>query len=743
MLKLALCAIIISWVSIGIAFSQNVVSQRNGTSASIDPSTGVFRIAFVHPSWVFTGSVQGVVSNVGRDSGNDSMGSYRELKFDLVDGRRSRGGIRVYEKAPLALFTFTFIDLCDSLPPYFPAFTGIPDSLVMFTYSEREFGSPPLFGRPGDSGDHSGPVVLFDGNRNACILSPASDFMIADIVSGNSSLKCGLNRGVKQIPAGFSYQMILVADTGINRTWDAWGRALTNIHQKKRPANDADAGLKYLGYWTDNGATYYYHYHPEFGYEGTLLAVKRHDDEIHVPVRYMQLDSWWYAKGYDNPDGTTERAGKRIDELPASPWNRFGGLLTYEPPPDLFAQGIQGFHDSIGLPLVTHNRWISRESPYRTGYRISGIGAVDTNWWNMIMTSISRWGVTTYEQDWLDRIYKFSPEFSTTPGTAESFMDDMARATGSSGLTMQYCMALPRHYLQGGAEYSNLTSIRVSGDRFEKSKWKEFLYGSRMASALGIWPWCDVFMSSETPNILLATLSAGMVGIGDSIGSENLRNISMSVRSDGVIVKPDAPVVPLDISYHGDSRNDGVRVGSTFTDHGASLRTIYVFAYADSASHGDLNVSTSQLGLKGKTFRYDFLSGSGGEIDPHQPCRILTAADEWSYNVFVPISGNGIAFIGDPGKFVTCGKQRIARLDAAGSGIRAIIRLASGERTVTLCGSAPRDLAVEAIGGSVTDKKFNRSTHLFSFEIHPSEHLPYRAVNGDTVAEIPLTISIR
>jgi len=742
-MKLAFCASILLCIFIGVVFSQSVVPQGYGISAGLDPSTRVFRIAFVHPSWVFTGSVQGVVSNLEHDSGSDGAGSYHELKFDLVDGRRFKGGIRLYEKHPVVLFTFTFIDPVDSLPPSYPAFTGIPDNLVMLTYSEREFGSPPLFEKPVDSADHSGPVVLFDKNRNTCILSPASDFMIADIVSAHSSLKCGMNPGVKHIPAGFSYQMILVADTGINRTWETWGHALTDLHHKKRPANDADAGLKYLGYWTDNGATYYYHYNPEYGYEGTLLAVKRHYDAVHIPIRYMQLDSWWYAKGYDNPDGTSERAAKRVDELPASPWNRFGGLLTYEPPPDLFADGIQGFHDSIGLPLITHNRWISRESPYCSTYRISGIGAVDTNWWNTIMTTISRWGVTTYEQDWLDRIYKFSPDFSTTPKTAEAFMDDMARASSNSGLTMQYCMALPRHYLQGGATYSNLTSIRVSGDRFEKSKWKEFLYASRMASALGIWPWCDVFMSSETPNILLASLSAGMVGIGDTIGCENLRDIFMSVRSDGVIVKPDAPIVPIDISYIRDSKNDGVRIGSTFTDHGASLRTTYVFAYADSASHSDLNVSASELGVKGKTYRYDFFSGSGQEIDLHHPFRILTAADAWSYNVLAPISKNGLAFIGDVGKFVTCGKQRIAKLTATGRGITATILFAEGERTATLCGYAPRAVAIEATGGSVVNNKFNLSTHLFNFEIHPSENLRYRMVEGDKVAEIPLTISIR
>ncbi len=80
-------------------------------------------------------------------------------------------------------------------------------------------------------------------------------------------------------------------------------------------------------------------------------------------------------------------------------------------------------------------------------------------------------------------------------------MNNMASGMSSAGLTMQYCMALPRHFLQSSM-YNNLTSIRVSGDRFSSARWDTFLYASELASALGIWPWSDVFMSSETDNML-------------------------------------------------------------------------------------------------------------------------------------------------------------------------------------------------------------------------------------------------
>ena len=97
-------------------------------------------------------------------------------------------------------------------------------------------------------------------------------------------------------------------------------------------------------------------------------------------------------------------------------------------------------------------------------------------------------------------------------------------------MTLQYCMPLPRHVLQT-VEYSNLTTMRVSDDRFDRDRWDTFLYTSRLASALGVWPWSDVFMSTERNNLLLADLSAGIVGIGDALGTADASNLRHVMRN--------------------------------------------------------------------------------------------------------------------------------------------------------------------------------------------------------------------
>src|SRR6202011_2464256 len=104
-----------------------------------------------------------------------------------------------------------------------------------------------------------------------------------------------------------------------------------------------------------------------------------------------------------------------------------------------------------------------------------------------------------------------------------------------------------------GSEYANVTNTRVSSDGFGSSRYHDFLYTSRLASAMGIWPWVDVFASTQTQNLLFSNLSAGPVGTGDALGSESAGNLLLALRGDGVIVKPDSPIAPTDASYIAES----------------------------------------------------------------------------------------------------------------------------------------------------------------------------------------------
>ena len=91
----------------------------------------------------------------------------------------------------------------------------------------------------------------------------------------------------------------------------------------------------------------------------------------------------------------------------------------------------------------------------------------------------------------------------------------MAEAMEDAGLDIQYCMPLARHIMQS-TKYDNVTNSRVSADRFDSGKYMEFFHGSRFAWSVRLWPWTDCFRISERDNLLIANLSAGVVGAADA-----------------------------------------------------------------------------------------------------------------------------------------------------------------------------------------------------------------------------------
>ena len=682
----ALCLLALS------ARGATLVDPASGISVSV-VRDGTYAIEFANPAWTFAGTVTGGATNIRTESGMDRAGEFREIVFDEHTKPFRHFGIRIWSGRPGVLFTQTVPASCPN-PPDFPRLSSFPDLPYTLSFGGRWFC--PHFDLTGTEG----PWVFFDEAGRTAVLSPASNFMVARLAVGpGGEIESGIDGQIGTLPKGLSHSTLLAVDRGINRAFDTWGRLLTDIQGKVRPPNDADASLKYLGYWTDNGAAYYYSFDPSKGYEGTLLGVRDDFARMGLSLGYMQLDSWWYRKGESgdwNP---------KPDQ-----WDF--GIHTYEAHPDLFPDGLESFRQRLALPLVTHARWIDAKSPYRSKYTISNNVAVDPQYWNDIAAYLKQSGVATYEQDWLDS--RATAAF--TLADQEAFMDNMANALATNGITMQYCMPTPRHVLQG-SKYSNLTSIRMSDDHFERRFWPQILYASRLASAVGIWPWVDVFSSDDAPNLLIATLSGGVVGASDAIGAANVRNLQRVARADGVIVKPDAPLVPTDSTFLAEARDGpGPMVAYTYTDHGSN-RAVYVFALrrGDAAAAA---LTPSETGLGSNVFAYDVRHRSGAVVNASAPMN-LDLSQDWTYLVLVPLSRCGVAIVGDAGKFVPRGRARITSLTDREKAVDVEVSFAAGETRITLTGYSAGPPLVSTGTGQIVNVSWNPSTGMFELVVAP------------------------
>ena len=696
-----------------------VIAAAPPWTVTIDPATGNYALVDQATGWQLAGSLNQPVSPPELKSGTDRLGNFTSLGFHWDQDGPLTAQIKIYPARSSVLFREVCGSARDKAPDAFPA-VNTPAGLHVFGFKENVF-APPSF----KEGVGASPWLLFDNSARAIILSPAANYMTAVVkLIKDNRLASGLNAKLEHLPDGFVHQTLLTEGDSIHQAWDRWGHTMTDLSGKIRPANDSTVELSRLGYWTDNGSFYYYHYDPARGYDGTLLDLAAAYKKLDIPLAYMQLDSWWYIKTTTAADGKKGGAIKNA-KLPAGTWNCYGGLTEYVAHPFVFPRGLPAFDSQLGLPLITHNRWIDVDSPYRQKYKISGVAAIDPKWWDDITDYLKSSGVIVYEQDWLNEIYGNSPEFRSTTTAGDAFMDNMARATKAHGMSMQYCMGLPEHYLQG-SKYDNLTSVRVAGDRFERGKWNDALYVSHLASSLGEWPWVDTFRSAETANLLLATLTAGPVGFGDDMTKIDAKNIATCIRSDGVIVKPDTSIVPLDRTYLADATDHkSPMIAAAFTDHGPH-RTAYVFCYPRTAAQLQIQFKPADLGFSSDVWVYEPATGHGQVISATDAFT-ATFADPafkkaWSYFVVAPIGPSGIALIGDSGKIVTAGRQRIGMIEDKKDGESVTVNFAAGEKTITLVGyaAAPPTVAV-AIGGTAEAMAFDPSTHQFTVNVSPAQ----------------------
>jgi hypothetical protein len=701
-----------------LAVARPVAAQTTPAALLISvDSNGHYTLQSSVPQLTFGGDIGQPLANLRSADGQDTLGAFHEVDFDYA--ARS-GSIRAYLQTPVVLFSTTFVGGGPNTDP-FPVLTSLPNLPYTLSYHDTPF-SPYQLNTLADAQDS--PWLFFDPSGSGFLISPAANFPVARMAFNEAGLSSGIDSSVARLPAGYTEQTLLVTGSGPNQMFDTWGTAMLALHNKTRPANDADLTLAKLGYWTDNGAAYYYHFEPQLGYAGTLLAVKRDFDQRGIALGYLQLDSWWYPKG------------------PAMRWDDLAdGIFRYRAAADLFPDGLPAFQQQLGLPLATHARWIDPSSPYRSEFSFSGNVMTDPRYWSDLMSYLKSSGVVMYEQDWLGA--QAQPVYDLS--APQQFMGNMASEAALNGMTLQYCMPLPRHVLQT-VEYGNVTSMRVSDDRFDRNRWDTFLYTSRLASSLGVWPWADVFMSTERDNLLLAALSGGVVGIGDPLGAENADNLRHVVRADAVLVKPDAPLVPTDESVVLEAAQ-GTRspmVAWTYSDHAANTtspapsapgagtaarrgqsddmqsstsRTAYVFAYSRGNGPQVASFDPASLGVGGEAYVYDYFADIGQVVEPGS--RFSASVQSGSYYVVAPVGASGIAFLGDAGEFVSLGAKRISALADDGV-VHATVEFAAGEDAVTLQGFAPAPPTVTASNGAADPPTYDFATQRFHVVLHPA-----------------------
>ena len=125
-----------------------------------------------------------------------------------------------------------------------------------------------------------------------------------------------------------------------------------------------------------------------------LPKVKQYHDDLNIPFGHWQLDSWFYPK-----DGAVNRGGGG------------GAVVNWTSMDSVFPSGMVAFQNSIGLPMVMHNRQFSATSDYIKHwkdiewYTTGPRAAIPHNpeiFYRKFFTQQVGWGLSMYEQDWMN-----------------------------------------------------------------------------------------------------------------------------------------------------------------------------------------------------------------------------------------------------------------------------------------------------------------------------------------------------
>jgi hypothetical protein len=582
----------------------------------------------------------------------------------------------IYEKKNYLLFEFsstTGIPNTSIADPeiancVFPAFENKSHNKRIFGYKNTIF-------TPGmrDFKFATAPICLFDDDKN-CVLISAFNHYITNgiqkintivnekIVPNEFSLALGTSGEISKIPENHSHTYIMVFDKGINNTFQVWGNLLRQFHKVEKKSRYPDIMVSHLGFFTDNGAHYYYNPIKGTKFDETLIAVNDYAEKENIPFAYYHLDSWWYLKSVQQWKRTLLGGLGRIVG-----GGLYGGTILWEIDPFALDMDFDELYEKLhNKPLTAHNRWYGVDTPYIKDFNfiVEGNKSMpdDPKFWEHLMSYSKKNHIEVYEQDWMkNQIAAFS-YLRTDIGAGHRWLKNMADAAQNNGITIQYCMATPSMWMES-VSFPAVTNARASGDYMPR--WPHvydvpfLLQASMLAQALGLAPFKDVFQSTRKGRIngercpvlqaLVSALSTGPVAPGDEIGWVNKAICDAVARKDGLLYKPDRPLTAADITY---IKNSKYYLATTETTNNDNIWHYVLTTHFWPHRVKDKSYTLKDIDIAGKYIEYDWFTQASRLVDENTQISQKLKIEEHKYRIYAPILSNGMAVLGDPTKYV-------------------------------------------------------------------------------------------
>jgi hypothetical protein len=541
----------------------------------------------------------------------------------------------------------------------FVGFASTQFALPVTARADLDFDFRPA---PGLSSPQTVSPLLGRCDGRVVLLAPTDNFHEHVIAITDSELIWGWHGDLDFVPEDFGTTLGIYVGRSVGEVLDRWRADLAIDPNPHRPVDNPLS--THLSYWTDNGAAYWYRTEPGRTIGDSVIDVVEQLRTDAVPVRSIELDSWFYPH-------TTLRPIAEIgypEEVPPT------GVESWTPRGDAFEPPV-GDSDAIERfaarldhpPLVLHARHIAPTSSYISDpldWWIDDLAAHprDPTFFRQWFDDAARWGAICIEQDWMLMYWFGVRELRAVPGRAAAWQRSLNGHAQATGVDLLWCMATPAD-LMVAASLDRVIAVRTCDDyRFAGDPaflWTWFLTVNRLTNVLGLSAFKDCFFTNADViadddaidgdrhaelEALLAALSGGPVGIGDRIGRTDRDIVMRTCDSDGRLRRVDGALAAIDdCLFGGPARGDGLMWATTTSTTGGQTWT-YVVAINTATEARTLS---DRFELDDERLVYDWRNGTQrgtAVID------VELSARDWALFVVCP---NGSTVIGDVTKYVT------------------------------------------------------------------------------------------
>lgn len=320
---------------------------------------------------------------------------------------------------------------------------------------------------------------------------------------------------------------------------------------------------------------------------------------------------------------------------------------------------------------------------------------------------------------------------------AGQWLRQMGEGASNAGVSIQLCMAYPRHAL-ASLEMPTATQIRASDDHVPgwdvKVQWN-LGYSSILAWAVGLAPFKDNFWSTAvqpgsscgsspeiTPSLhhAASVFSAGPVTPGDGVGFSDVSQIMRGCTTSGLLLQPSRPATAIDRnvaskvfpaapgSFAGEVFATYSLVGGLFFDHvlvaeatnGVAITTAdFAGIRADSALRvgGAVSVPGPAVAYAINATSFDVASLVVRAFDDATPLTVEPCGlEDFAVWHTAPLFGTW-ALLGDLSKFVPVAEMRFSNLQVTATGASVDVTGSPGETVPVTFWSTATNATVVAV----------------------------------------------